>query len=206
MNQKQIITIGRQFGAGGRSIGRDLAGRLGIGFYDKELIVEAARASGLSQQLLDSLDEQHTGSLLYSLVMNAQGKNLFGHSKPVELLVYEAQITSVKNVAEKGPCVIVGRAADCILRNDYEIVSIFITAPLAQRVAHVAVRDGISEEEAARKIARLDRARASFYNEFSEQKWGAAGSYDLCINAGKIGEAESVELILQYLRSNQLFE
>lgn len=202
MSAKQIITIGRQFGAGGRSIGKELARQLGIGFYDKELIVEAAQASGLSHRLLDNLDEQHAGSLLYSLVMNAQGRNLFGGGKPLELLAYEAQIASVKNVAEQGPCVIVGRAADCILRGSYEIVSVFVTAPLPDRIAHVSNRDGISEEEAAKKIARLDKARASFYNSFSDQKWGEAGSYDLCINAGRVGENAAVDLIRQYLNFN----
>lgn len=201
MNRTQIITIGRQFGAGGRTIGKELAQQLGIGFYDKELIVEAAQASGLSHQLLDNLDEQHTGSLLYSLVMNAQSRSLFGGGKPFELLAYEAQIASVKNVAEKGPCVIVGRAADCILRDAYDIVSIFISAPLPERIAHVAARDSISEAEAAKKIARLDKARASFYNGFAEQKWGEAASYDLCISIGRVDESAAVDLILQFLRT-----
>lgn len=201
MSTKQIITIGRQFGAGGRTIGKELACRLGVDFYDKELIVEAARSSGLSHRLLDTLDEQHTSSLLYSLVMNAQGRNLFSAGKPLELLAYEAQIASVKDVAEKGPCVIVGRAADCILRGSYDVVSIFVSASLPDRTAHVSRRDGISEEEAAKKIARLDKARASFYNSFSDQKWGEADSYDLCIHLGRVREAAAVELILQYLRS-----
>lgn len=201
MNDKQIITIGRQFGAGGRTIGKELARRLGIGFYDKELIAEAARSSGLSHQLLDNLDEQHTGSLLYSLVMNTRSRTPFVSSKPLELVVYETQIASVRSVAERGPCVIVGRAADCILRDTCDIVSIFITAPLQKRIAHVAERDGISQSEAAKKIARLDKARASFYNGFSDQKWGEAGSYDLCINTGRVGESAAAELILQYLCS-----
>lgn len=199
MNGTQIVTIGRQFGAGGRSIGKALAASLGVSFYDKDLILEAARASGLSHQLLANMDEQHTGSLLYSLVMNAQGRNLFGSGKPVELLAYEAQIASVRCVAERGPCVIVGRAADCILQDTCDVRSIFVTAPLANRVRHVAQRDGIPEEEAARKIARLDKARASFYNGFSDKVWGEAASYDLCLNLGRLKEADAVELVLQYL-------
>lgn len=202
MSTNQIITIGRQFGAGGRTIGRELASQLGFAFYDKELIAEAAQASGLSYQLLDNMDEQHTSNLLYSLVLNAQSKNLFG-TRPFELMVYEAQIESVRSVAGRGPCVIVGRAADCILRDagGYDLTSVFISAPLAQRTIHVAKRDGISEEGAAKKIARLDKARAAFYNGFSDQRWGEAGSYDLCVNIGRIGEPQAVELILQYLRT-----
>lgn len=204
MTTPKIVTIGRQFGAGGRTIGKELAERLGVSFYDKELIVEAAQASGLSRQLLNNLDEQHIGSLFYSVVMNAQSRNLFGGGKTLEMLAYEAQIASVKNVAEKGSCVIVGRAADCILRDSYDIVSIFVTAALPERLARVARRDALSEAEAAKKIERLDKARASFYNGFSDRKWGEAGSYDLCINAGKVGDSAAVELILQYLRADMV--
>lgn len=203
MNTNQIITIGRQFGAGGRSIGKELAKRLGVDFYDQELIKEAAQNSGLAHELMNSMDEQHMGSLLYSIVMNTPGRNLFTTGKSVELVAYEAQISAVKNVAEKGPCVIVGRAADCILAADYDIVSFFITAPERMRIAHVAERDGITKEEALKKIVRLDKARASFYNGFSNKKWGAASSYDCCINAGIIGEEEAVKLMQQYILSIQ---
>lgn len=199
MSTNQIITIGRQFGAGGRSIGKQLAKHLGIAFYDKELIIEAAQASGLSHQILNSMDEQHTGSLLYSLVMNAQNRSLFGTNKSIELMAYEAQVASVKYVAEKGPCVIVGRAADCILRKEYGPISFFITAPLQQRIRHVAQRDQLSAAEAAKKIDRLDKARASFYNSFSDKKWGHAESYDLCLDLGRIHEDTAVELIQKYI-------
>lgn len=203
MESRQIITIGRQFGAGGRSIGKRLAEHLGIGFYDKELIAEASQSSGLPQRLLANMDEQSTGSLLYSMVMNLQGKNLFGSNKSIELMAYEAQIASVKYVAEKGPCVIVGRAADCILQADYNVVSFFIVSPKANRIAHVAKRDAISQEEAAKKIARLDKARASFYNGFSDKRWGEAGSYDCCLNTGMIGEETAVNMMLQYISNIQ---
>lgn len=197
MKQNQIITIGRQFGAGGRSVGKKLADQLGIGFYDKELIAEASKASGLPQQLLRYMDEQHTASLLYSLVMNLQNQNPFGSGKTVELMAYEAQISAVKYVAAKGPCVIVGRAADRILESDYDVISFFIVSPMEKRIHHIIERDGISREEAVSKIARLDKSRASFYNYFSDKKWGAAGSYDLCINAGSIGEDTALHLMLQ---------
>lgn len=199
MNANQIITIGRQFGAGGRSIGKKLAERLGISFYDQELIKEAAQSSGLAHELMNNMDEQHMGSLLYSIVMNTQSKSFFHTGKSVELMAYEAQISAVKNVAEKGPCVIVGRAADCILEADYDIVSFFIISPMEKRILHVAKRDEISREEAAKKIVRLDKARASFYNGFSSKRWGAASSYDCCINAGAIGEEAAVEIMLQYI-------
>ncbi|PWM20043.1 MAG: cytidylate kinase [Collinsella tanakaei] len=196
----RIITIGRQFGAGGRTVGKMVAEQLGIDFYDKELIVEAAKTSGLPDQLLDHMDEQHTASLLYSLVMNAQVPKLFAAGKPIELLAYDAQIASVKAVAAKGPCVIVGRAADCILRDAYDVVSVFLTAPLPDRIHHVIQRDAVSEKEASQKIARLDKARASFYNSFSERKWGDASNYDLCLNASCIGMSDCAGMILHFLK------
>lgn len=197
---KRIITIGRQFGAGGRSIGKVLAQRLGVDFYDKELIAEAAQASGLSHQVLSDMDEKHMNSLLFSLVISAQNKNLTGSNKPIELIAYEGQIAAVKNVAGKGPCVIVGRAADCILREEYEVTSFFISAPLNDRIKRVAERDGITESGAAEKIKRLDKARASYYNSFTDnRKWGRADSYDLCLDLGKISEEDAVGVIMQFL-------
>ncbi len=180
----QIITIGRQFGAKGRSIGKKIADELGIGFYDKELIAEAAKQSGLSEKILHNFDETSSTSLLYSIVMNAQSKNLFGGGKSVEQLAYEAQIESVKNVAKAGSCVIVGRAADAILADEYDVFSIFITAPMKDRIAHVAERDEISEKEAESKIIRLDRARASFYNGVANKKWGKPPTTTFALTVG----------------------
>lgn len=199
MKQNQIITIGRQFGAKGRSIGKKIADELGIAFYDKELIVEAAKSAGISERLMGSFDEVSTSSLFYSLVMNAQDKKLFGNVKPVEQLAYEAQVASVKNVASQGACVIVGRAADCILEQDYDIFSIFISAPLKDRVIHVSKRDNVSEREAENKIMRLDKARASFYNGISNKKWGAAENYTLCFDSSTISEEFAIRWIIEYI-------
>ena len=127
-SSRRIITIGRQFGAGGRSVGKLVANKLGIDFYDKELIAEAAKVSELSDKFITHMDEQHTSSLLYSLILHAQTPGIFGKGKPIELLAYDAQIASVKAVASKGPCVIVGRAADCILWDEYDVMSFFLTA------------------------------------------------------------------------------
>ena len=199
MKVNQIITIGRQFGAGGRRIGKALADRLEIPFYDKELIAEACKASGLPEQMLLNMDEQNTTSLLYSLVMQAQTKNIFGNGKSMELMAYEAQIASVKLVAKKGACVIVGRAADCILKDDYDITSFFISSPLEKRISHVSERDNITPNEAKKKLVLLDKNRATFYNSFSDKRWGTAESYDLCVNLGEISEEQAVEIILKYI-------
>ncbi len=187
----KIITIGRQFGAGGIEIGRVLAEKLGIPFYDKELIAEAAQKSGLSESFVSAHDEVPTSGLIYSFAMNLYGIG----GKPVELLAYEAQVASVRNVAEKGSCVIVGRAADYILKDEYDVISVFVTAPFERRVKHIMARDGLNEKEAERKIERMDKQRAAFYNSISDSKWGMAASYDLCIDSSKITHETAADII-----------
>lgn len=195
----KIYAIGRQFGAGGRSIGKRLAQQLNIPFYDKELIAETAKASGLSDQLLSDMDEKHMNSLLFSIVMSVQNKNMTPENRPVELIAYEGQVSAVKNVAEKGDCVIVGRAADCILQDNHDVTSFFICAPIEKRIKHVSERDKISEHEALEKIKRLDKSKESYYNSFSEQKWGRAESYNLCLNTAEISEDDALRLMLRYI-------
>lgn len=199
MATTRIISIGRQFGAGGREIGKKLAETLNIPFYDKEMLAQLARQSGISDKFLKYLDEVQTPSLLYSFVMNTQSANFLGTNRSLDMMAYEAQLAAVKNAAMRGPCVIVGRGADYILRDDYEVFSVFITGDLEYRIMRVMKRDNVSEKEAAHKIARMDKSRASYYNELSDKKWGVAQSYDLCLNAGKIGQDNSMNLILQYL-------
>lgn len=195
----KIYTIGRQFGAGGRSIGKRLAQHLNIPFYDKELIAEAAKTSGLSNQVLSNMDEKHMSSLLFSIVMSVQNKNMTPENRPVELIAYEGQISAVKNVAEKGDCVIVGRAADCILQDEHDVTSFFICAPIGKRIKHVSERDRITEHEALEKIKRLDKSGESYYNSFSEQKWGHAESYNLCLSTAGISEDDVLRLMLRYI-------
>lgn len=196
----QIITIGRRCGSGGRIIGKTLAERLGLPFYDKEIITAAAKESGLCDRFMESFEETPTASLLYSLVMNAQ-QGGFYMGKPIELVAYEAQINAVRAAAEKGPCVIVGRCADYILKDDYDVVSIFITASKKFRAARVMEMDGIGEKDALAKLSRVDKARASYHNYHAETKWGASDSYELCICSDNISFESSAALIESYISS-----
>ncbi len=202
MSRTKIITISRKFGSGGREIGKIVAESLGINFYDKEIITAAAKNSGLCDKFVESIDERPTGSLLYSLVMNSQHGG-FAHNKPIELIAYEAQIDAVREAAEHGACVIVGRAADYILKDNYDIVSAFVTAPIEVRAKTVMARDNITEKEAVQKINRLDKARASYYNYHTETKWGSADSYDICINTECIDKELAAKLIIDYYNSKQ---
>lgn len=198
MPKTQIITIGRRFGSGGREIGKALAEKLGIPFFDKELITAAAKQSGLCDSFMESFEETPTASLLYSLVMNAQNGGFFA-GKPIELVAYEAQINAVRMAAAGGPCVIVGRCADYILKDDYDVVSVFITASPEYRAKRVSERENIPLKDAQAKLIRMDKARASYHNYHAESKWGAADTYELCINSEKLTAKAAADLIAEYI-------
>lgn len=197
---ERIITIGRQFGSGGREIGQKLAKALDIAYYDKELLLVAAKESGLSTHFLESQDEKRMSSLLFSLVMGQPNMVLssFGGTT-VEMLASQAQRDAVLRVAEEGSCVIVGRAADYILEGRPGLVKVFITADESCRIARVAARDQLSEKDAGDKIRRMDRSRKSYYDFYTSRQWGEAANYDLCLNATRLGIDGAVELILRYL-------
>ena len=195
-----FITIGRQFGSGGREIGKKVAEALGVPYYDKELLVVAAQESGLSHQFLESYDEKPTNSFFYSLVMGQQNL-LAGHQgTTVEQLAAKAQREAVLAVAAKGSCVIVGRCADYFLRDMPGLVRVFVCADWDERVARIVRRDGVSEKEAQEKMRRMDKTRASYYSFHTDRKWGAAESYDLCVNSSRRGVEGAAKLILDFVR------
>ncbi len=202
MEKTRVITIGRRFGSGGREIAKTLSDKLSLPYYDKEIITNAAKESGLCDSFMETFEETPTASLLYSLVMNAQHGGFYG-GKPIELVAYEAQINAVRAAAQNGPCIIVGRCADYILKDDYDVASIFITASAEYRAQRVSERDGISIKDARAKITRMDKARASYHNYHAETKWGASDSYELCINSERLTAEKAAELIITYLNSRK---
>ena len=192
---KIMITIGRQFGSGGREIGKKIARELEIPYYDKELLAVAAKESGLALDFLQDMDEKHPHSLLYSLCVGRGNCNI-----SVERMASKAQREAVLHVAGQGSCVIVGRGADYILRNETRLFRVFVSAGMDFRIQRVVKRDGITEDEARDRIRSMDKARSAYYNFNTEQKWGAAQNYDLCLNVSQWGTDGSVELILRALR------
>ena len=198
-----VITIGRQFGSGGRSIGQKLAERLGISFYDKELISLAARESGMDPEVFDNVDEKAANSLLYSLSMGmysfGSGFSVMG-DLPVNDKLYLLQHKLIKEIAERESCVIVGRCADYVLRDNPRCINIFIYADMEFRKGEAIERHGIDAARAEHIINKTDKSRANYYSFYSGQKWGMAENYDLCINSGKLSEEKIVDLIIQYLQ------
>lgn len=202
MTTKTIITLGRQFGSGGRAVGKKLAEDLGIPYYDKEILSRAAKESGICESLFENHDEKPTNSFLYSLVMDtySAGYATIGMQEmPMSQKVFLAQFDTIKKIASEGPCVIVGRCADYALEELDNVVSVFVHAPLEKRAARIAEYEKIDLPSAKKLALQNDKKRASYYNYYSNKKWGDSNSYDLCVNTGKIGIFGAAEMIKKYV-------
>ena len=196
-----VITVGRQYGSGGREIGTMLAEKLGIAYYDDMLLKEAAKESGLCEELFRSFDERPK-SFLYSIAMDPYSfsMNSVTARGNIEQQVYLATYETIKKLADKGPCVLIGRCADYALKDRDDVINIFITAPLENRIERVARRNDISLDEAKDRIKKTDKSRASYYNYYSSKDWGEAKSYDLCIDSSLLGIEGTVALLEQMIR------
>lgn len=196
--QPKVITIGRQYGSGGREIGEKLAAILGIPCYDKAIVERTAKEKGYCEDVIRQFDETHSQSLLFSLVMNSYGSWYSNNDyKPLQASVREAQVDIIRDLA-KEPCVIIGRAADSILA-DMDCINIFIHADDASRIQRIMQRRNFSEKEAAEAMAATDKERAQFYRHYSEKRWGEATNYHVSVDSGKLGIDKTVDFILNYL-------
>lgn len=202
MARKCIITIGRQFGSGGRYVGRLLAEKLGIPFYDKELLSEAAKQSGICEEIFEEHDEKPTRSLLFSLVTGMQqhvGSGSFYMDMPLNHRIFLAQFDAIRKLAEEGSCVIVGRCADYVLRDDPNATSIFVKADMESKMDRAVKYYGVEPDKAEERIRKADRQRASYYNYYATATWGDVENYDLVVDTGVLGVEGSVALILKFL-------
>ena len=201
MTTKTIITLGRQFGSGGRAVGKKLAEDLGIPYYDKEILSRAAKESGICESLFENHDEKPTSSFLYSLVMDtySAGYAAMGMEMPMSQKVFLAQFDAIKKIAAEGPCVIVGRCADYALEDLDNVVSVFVHAPLEKRIARVAEYEKLDNAAAKKMVLQNDKKRASYFNYYSNKKWGDGATYDLCVNTGKVGIYGAAEIIKNYV-------
>lgn len=195
-----IITIGRQYGSGGREIGERVAGHFGIKYYDKELLSRAAKESGFCQEMIESHDERPTNSFLYNLVMDTYS---FGYNAssfmdmPISHKVFLAQFDTIRKMADESACVIVGRCADYALSEYKNSLHLFIYGEEDSKVKRIMERNNISESAAREMMLKKDKQRQSYYNYYSSKKWGRADSYDLCLNSSKFGIDGTVRLIIQ---------
>lgn len=199
---KSIITIGRQYGSAGREIGEKLAADLGIKCYDKELLDRAAKESGLCKELFENHDERPTNSFLYSLVMDTYSMGYPSSAfsdMPLNHKVFLAQFNAIKKIAEEGPCVIIGRCADYALADFPNVISVFIYADLESKVRRISNKYQLSVAKAKEMIIKTDKSRASYYNYYSDKKWGEASGYHLCLSSSLLGIDGTVELLKDYI-------
>lgn len=195
MEKKVIVSLGRQFGSGGRQIGQKVAELLGIEYYDRELMEEMAKQSGLDISYIERHDEQVPGFFDYALVGRYGTTRLFGSSQNFITLN-----DTLKKIAKEKSCLIVGRAADYILREEPNLVKIFVHAPYKYRIRYIAKNLGIPVEQADSLIQKNDRDRSRFYDFFTDKTWGQADSYDLSVDISKLGVEGSVNFIADYIR------
>lgn len=200
-----VITIGRAFGAGGRELGQILARKLGIGYYDKELLSEAASKAGMSPSLFEKNDERAPG-LLDGLPPLSLGCNpLSWYSGPGGASaerVYNAQSDFIHSIADKGPCVIVGRTADYILRDRPDVLNIFLHAPEEECIKRILRRDDCSCPDKARSMRRkTNKMRAEFYNFYTDRTWGDASTYHLCLDSSAMPMESTALFIIDYLKA-----
>lgn len=194
-----IITIGRQHGSSGREIARLLAEKLNYKCYDKEIVDEAANHSDFSRDLIDAFDEKR----MSAFILHAGGYGL-NENLRLNMQVVSAQFEAMRNIAEKGNCIFVGRCADYILRDHDDLISVFILGDMDERLKCLERRQGLDEVEARKKIKEVDKDRSSFYRYYSDQTWGDAQNYDMCINSSKLGVEGTVQVILDYIKARGL--
>ena len=195
---KSVITIGRQFGCGGRSICKKLSEKLGIPFYDRELIEYASNKSGISTDVLEQYDEKATNSLLYSLSLASYshlGSTFNVPNIPLNDQLFISQSEIIKEFANKGPCIILGRCSDYVLRERDDVLKVFLYCDEDIRVKTVAQRLGLPESKAKDIMKKTDKRRANYYNYYTQLKWGDIKNFDLALNS-KVGEDKLVEMII----------
>ena len=200
MSSRTVITIARQYGSGGREIGEMLAQKLGVPYYDKELIALAAKKSGLSEEVFRQADERATSSLLYSLVMGTYG---FGggvvgmNDMPINDKLFLIQADIIRKAAEKGACVIVGRCADYVLRERKDCLKVFIHADRDSRLRRAVEKYGIDPAKVSDFLTKKDKQRANYYNFYTNKKWDSMQNYDLTIDSSVFTSEQAVELIIK---------
>ncbi len=192
-----IITIGREPGSGGKLIAEELSKLTGFPIYDKELINEASKESGLSEEFIEKMDEKVSHSTLGGLfgLRNSLMDEVFSSNYLSNESLFNIQSNVIKKIASKKPAIFVGRCADYVLKNNANVFNVFITAPKKERIKRLSKRNEISEQKAKELIDKMDKKRKSYYNYYSNKHWGHANSYHLSIDSSKIGIKESAELI-----------
>ena len=190
--KKRIITISREFGSGGRFIGEEVAKKLGIAYYDKNIINEIAEKSGLSPEYIQENAELSPKKGLFAYAF--AGRDITG--KSVEDLVYEAQRKVILELAEKESCVIIGRNADYILKDRDDVLNVFIHGDTPEKIQRITRLYNVEEQKVVKMMVDIDKRRMANYNFYTNQKWGKASNYTLCLNSSQLGYDRCEKIIM----------
>ena len=193
---KRIITISREFGSGGRFIGEEVAKKLGIAYYDKNIIGQIAEKSGLSPEYIQENAELSPKKGLFAYAFS--GRDITG--KSVEDMVYEAQRNIILELAEKEPCVIIGRNADYILKDRDDVLNVFIHGDMPEKTQRITSLYNVEEKEAVKMMADTDKRRRTNYNFYTDQNWGKASNYTLCLNSSQLGYDRCEMIIMECVK------
>ena len=193
---KRIITISREFGSGGRFIGEEVAKKLGIAYYDKNIISQIAEKSGLSPEYIQENAELSPKKGLFAYAFS--GRDITG--KSVEDMVYEAQRNIILELAEKKPCVIIGRNADYILKDRDDVLNVFIHGDMPEKIKRITGLYNVEEKEAVKMMADTDKRRRTNYNFYTDQNWGKASNYTLCLNSSQLGYDRCEMIIMECVK------
>lgn len=203
MDEKFVINIGRQLGSGGKEIGEKLAARLGISFYDKELIKLASEESGLCKEFFEKADEKASQGIIGGLFgmrfpFISDGAIPYGTCLSNDAL-FKIQSDVIRHLADRKSCLFVGRCADYILREHPRSVNIFISASVPSRIERLCRLHGMTTEQAEELIEKADHKRSSYYNYYSYKTWGAAATYHLCIDSSVLGIDGTVRFLQEFV-------
>ena len=193
---KRIITISREFGSGGRFIGEEVARKLGIAYYDKNIISQIAEKSGLSPEYIQENAELSPKKGLFAYAL--AGRDITG--KSVEDMVYEAQRKVILDLAKKEPCVIIGRNADYILKDRDDVLNVFIHGNMPEKTQRIIRLYNVDEKKAVKMMADTDKRRMTNYNFYTEHKWGKASNYTLCLNSSQLGYDRCEKIIMECIK------
>lgn len=201
MDNKIIVTIGRQFGSGGREVGKKLSEALGIAYYDKELMAVAAKESGLSEEFFEKADERASNGLSYAFSVGLSYMGMF--TPYTDILsndgLFKFQSDAIRKIAEKGSCILVGRCADYILRDDPACLSFFIHNSKENRIQRIVSSQNVTVEQAKELMTKTDKSRAAYYNYYTNKEWGMASSYNFSIDVSVLGVDETVEFMKSFV-------
>lgn len=201
--EKNIITISREFGSGGRSIGRAVAEKLGIPFYDKELVEQIAVESGFAPKFVEENGEHSPSGSLFSYAFAPQGVPGVMNGLSTADFLWNVQCSVILQLAEKGSCVIVGRNADYILKDRPNVLNVFIHAPMEYRADRIVRLYGESEKAPEQRLQEKDKRRKVNYQHYTGRTWGNADNYDLCLNSATLGIEQSAQIICDVVKNSK---